>query len=62
MINGRMDDVIFHPLQDDGRILIKDCVQWNHVYVYSWKDVRLRQVSNPRPVPLDHSPGLIPQL
>ena len=39
---------VFQSYQDDGRVIMKGCVQWNPVY--DWKDLRLRRGSNPGPL------------
>ena len=36
---------VFQSYQDYGRMIMKDCVQWNPVY--GWKDFRLEQGSSP---------------
>ena len=36
----------FESYQDDGKIIMKGCVQWN--LVYGRRDVRLKRDSNPR--------------
>ena len=35
----------FQSIQDDGRLIMKGCVQWNTTY--SWKDFRLELNLNP---------------
>ena len=57
-MDGRTDDgrtdgwnatlYIFQPYQDDERVIVKGCVQWN--LVYDWKDFLLQRVTNPRPL------------
>ena len=39
---------VFQSYQDDGRMIMKGCVQWNPVY--NSKDPRLRRGSNSRPL------------
>ena len=39
---------VFQSYQDDGRMIMKGCVQWNPVY--DRKDLRLRRGSNPGPL------------
>ena len=36
---------VFQSYQDDGRMILKGCVQWNPVY--GWKDFRLNWDLNP---------------
>ena len=59
-MSGRTDNTdftsystVFQSYQDDGKVIIKVCVQWNPVY--AWKDFRLQRGSNPWP--LDHAEG-----
>ena len=39
---------VLKSCQDDGREIMKRCLQWNPVY--EWKDIQLRQGSNPGPL------------
>ena len=35
---------VFHPSQDDGRLIMRGCVQWNFVLVW-WRRFRLERRS-----------------
>ena len=37
---------VFQSYQNDGMVIMKSFVQWNHIY--DWKDFRLERVSNPK--------------